>query len=96
VVDACVRHPGDDVGVRDDEVGCSDPAGAFDAEPTCRADDAEDARACQADAGTVEQRRIGRGNVRYRPEDRRERIDTRNRIEQSGRWQARIELPEDP
>ena len=95
-VDACVLHPGDDVRVRDDEVRRGDPARAFDAEPARRPGDAEDTRARQADARTVEQRGIGRGDARLRPENRGERVDARDRVEQSRRRHALVELAEDP
>ena len=96
VVDARVLHPGHDVSVRDDEVRRGDPAGAFDPEPARRPDDAEDARARQADTRTVEQGRVGRADARHRSENRRERVDARDCVEQPRRRHARVQLPEDP
>ena len=95
VVDARVLHPGDDVRVGHDEVRRSDPAGAFDPEPARRPDDAEDARARQAYSRTVEQRRVGRRDARYRPENRGEGIDARDCVEQPRRRHVRVELSED-
>ena len=94
-VDARILHPGDDVGVRDDEVRRRRPAGAGDAEAAGAAGDAEDAAAGGADAGAREQRRIGRRHVGLGAADREERVDARDRVEQARRRHALVDLAED-
>ena len=96
LVDPCVLHPGDDVGVRDDEVRRRDPAGALDAEAAGGPGDAEDAGSRPATPALWSSAGSGGGDLRQRPADRRERVDARDRIEQPRRRHPLVDLAEDP
>ena len=94
-VDPCVLHPGDDMGVRDDELRRRNPAGALDAEAAGGPGHAEDAGSRLFDAGALEEARVGRGDLRQRPADRRERVDALDRVEQPRRRHPLVDLAED-
>ena len=95
-VDARVLRPGDDVRVRDHEIGTRRPARALDPEPAGRPGHAQDAPARGLDAWVAQQLRIRRANARLRPADRRERIDSRDRVEQTRGRDPLVDLAQDP
>ena len=77
-----VALSGDDVRGRDDELGRRDPARAGDAQPARRAEDADDARRRLPHAGLPQERRVGRLRRTGRADDRRERVDALDRVQQ--------------
>ena len=85
-VDRRVAHSRDDMGVRDDVAGCRHPAGSLDPEPAGVSDHAHHASRRHPDVGIAQQRWIAGTDVELRSGECREGIDTRQNVDETGRW----------
>src|SRR6185437_8761066 len=78
-----------------DEIPSPDPATALDADTARRSEDLDDARGRGPDRRVAEDAFARWQRGRLRTDDRGERIDARQQVEQRARGQRRVELLDD-
>ena len=94
-LDGRVALAGDDVGRRDDEIVRREPAAALDSDPARRAEDAHDVGGGAADRLVPRDAGAQRTARRLRPDDRGERVDPREQVQQSLRRHRLVEAADD-